>query len=216
MQRRIDILKIALLLISVFSSCDSEDTLDQNFGTENQAGLKIMPLGASRVAGARPEFESYRYELWKLMVDAEWDFDYIGTVDDEASYPTYNNQTFDLDHEGRGGWTSGQLLSGIENWINSAGVPDIVLFSSPAGNDALQNLDYDQALVNVNSIIDVIQTVNPNVIVIIEQLAPGNSEIMTGDLKVYFDNIYSDVLSIAAAQTTEGTLPLWFLVFNDY
>ena len=67
-----------------------------------------MPLGASRVQGNRPEYESFRYELWKDLIDNDWTFDFIGTQTDEATYPIYNNLSFDLDHEGRGGWTSRQ------------------------------------------------------------------------------------------------------------
>ncbi len=46
-----------------------------------------MPLGASKVKGARPNFESYLYNLWKKLVDGAWDFDFIGTMTDPASYP---------------------------------------------------------------------------------------------------------------------------------
>ena len=33
---------------------------------------KIMSLGASRVEGERPNFESYRYDLWKILVENNW------------------------------------------------------------------------------------------------------------------------------------------------
>ena len=36
---------------------------------------KILPLGASRVEGARPDYESFRYELWKDLVENDWVFD---------------------------------------------------------------------------------------------------------------------------------------------
>ena len=35
---------------------------------------KILPLGASRVEGARPNYESYRYELWKDLKENYWTF----------------------------------------------------------------------------------------------------------------------------------------------
>ena len=161
-----------------------------------------MPLGASRVEGARPEFESYRFELWKQLVDGGWDFDYIGTEDDFASYPNHAGMAFDTDHEGRGGFTSGQLLDGMEEWLAGAGAPDIVLFSSPAGNDALLGLSYDQAIDNINSIIDAIQSSNPNVTIIIERLAPARSDLMTAELTNYFEQIQQDVVTIATDQTT--------------
>ncbi|MEO1437276.1 MAG: GDSL-type esterase/lipase family protein, partial [Bacteroidota bacterium] len=141
-------------------------------------------------------------ELWKLLVENDWNVDYIGTKSDPRSYAPVQNQAFDADHEGRGGWTSGQILEGIEGWLEQAGTPDFVLFSSPAGNDGLQNLPYDQAVQNVNAIIDVIQAANPNVTILIEQLAPALSELMVGDLATYFNQMQTDVYAIASEQTT--------------
>ncbi len=161
-----------------------------------------MPLGASRVQGARPDFESYRYELWKRLVDGNHDFDYIGSREDDANYPDYANMMFDDDHEGRGGFTSGQILDGIEEWLDEAGTPDIVLFSSPGGNDALQSLSFDQAVDNINSIIDILQDRNPDVTIIIEKLAPARSTEMTETLEAYFNQMIETVPSIAAEQTT--------------
>ncbi|HAA17415.1 MAG TPA: hypothetical protein DCP28_01060, partial [Cytophagales bacterium] len=40
---------------------------------------KIMPLGASRTAGRRPDHDSYRYWLWQDLVANGWTFDFIGT-----------------------------------------------------------------------------------------------------------------------------------------
>ena len=187
----------------MFFACSEEETVAPESNGPNVTINKIMPLGASRVQGARPEFESYRYELWKLLVDGGYTFDYIGTVDDESSYPSYSNMNFDLDHEGRGGWTSSQILNGIDDWLTQAGTPDIVLFSSPGGNDALSRQSYDQAVSNVNAIIDIIQAANPNVTIVIEQLAPARSDLMTGQLKTFFDRMIQDVVTIAANQTTE-------------
>jgi len=103
---------------------------------------KILPLGASRVEGARPNYESYRYELWKDLKENYWAFDFIGTQSDNAGYPFFNDDEFDVDHEGRGGWTSGEILEGLDDWLSQTGPPDIVLLSSPGANDALQGLSY--------------------------------------------------------------------------
>jgi lysophospholipase L1-like esterase len=182
-------------------SCDEETVIPD--GGPPQIGDKnvIMPLGASRVEGD-DSFSSYRYDLWKLLVDGQWEFDFIGSMDDEQAFADYNGQSFDRDHEGHGGFTSGQILSQIEGWLDQAGTPDIVLFSSPGGNDALLNLSYDAAIENINAIIDIIQTKNPNVTILIEQLAPAQSELMVGDLATYFMQMNEDVESIAANQST--------------
>lgn len=188
-----------LLLISTlsFTSCEKEPIINQSNSLN-----KIMPLGASRVEGDRPNYESFRYALWEQLVAGAWDFDFIGTLQDEASYP---NGQFDIDHEGRGGWTSGQILSEVESWIQQTGAPDIVLFSSPGGNDALTGVDYNQMISNVNSIIDVIQKANPNVTILIEQLAPGKTSIMTPTFANYLLQIQQDLVSIASQQSTASS-----------
>ena len=105
-----------------------------------------MSLGASRVEGERPNFESYRYELWKKLIDNNFTFDFIGTQSDNSKYPSFLGFNFDIDHEGRGGWTSGDILEGLEGWLKQTGSPDFVLLSSPGGNDALEGLSYSDLL----------------------------------------------------------------------
>ena len=126
-------------------------------------------------------------------------------MSDPAAYPDFLGLNFDVDHEGRGGWTSGQILANINNWLMLTGAPDIVLFSSPGGNDALQGLSYNQVISNINDIIDTIQASNPNVTIIIEQLAPARSDLMTTELANYFNQIQQDVISIAAQQSTSDS-----------
>jgi len=166
---------------------------------------KIMPLGASRVEGGKPEYESFRYELWKNLIDGGWDFDFIGSQTDPSEYDTYAGQTFDADHEGRGGWTSTQISEGIADWLELVGSPDIVLFSSPGGNDALQSESYDEAILNINSIIDALQVNNPNVTIIIEIMAPARSDAMTSELTTFLNKLKIDIPTIASAQTNENS-----------
>ena len=129
------VLVLLMLTAPVFFSCEEDDTVTKK--PLSNALNKIMPLGASRVEGDRPEFESFRYELWKQLVDGDWDFDYIGTMTDDASYPELPDMPFDPDHEGRGGFTAGDIVAGIHEWLENAGTPDIVLFSSPGGNECI-------------------------------------------------------------------------------
>jgi lysophospholipase L1-like esterase len=177
---------------------------------------KIMPLGASRVEGYRPNYESFRYEIWKDLVENDWTFDFIGTQSDEADYPSVNGNAFDIDHEGRGGWTSGQILDGLEASLEETGAPDIVLFSSPGGNDGLQYLPYDQTIDNINAIIDVLQEKNPNITIIIEQMAPGRSDIMVDELLNYFSQLQQDVVGIANAQTSASSEVIAVDMYTDF
>lgn len=125
---------------------------------------------------------------------------------------------FDLDHEGRGGWTSGEILNGLDDWLNQTGSADIVLLSSPGGNDALEGFSYSQAVSNINNIIDILQADNPSVIIVLEQMAPGRSNIMTTELTGFFTQMQQEVINIAVNKTTTSSTVIavdMFTGFND-
>jgi len=218
-QNRNRLMKVTLkfflfgLSFLLFNTCGTENPTSKPPSTSIN---KIMPLGASRVEGARPEFESYRYELWKELKENNWTFDFIGTQSDNSSYPSFENNTFDPDHEGRGGWTSGQILEGLEEWLNQTGSPDIVLFSSPGGNDILGGLDYNQTLTNIIAIIDVLQSNNSKVTIIIEQPAQGRADFMTAEFTNAFNKIKQDVLTIAVDQTTTNSQVIALDMFTGF
>ena len=93
-----------------------------------------------------------------------------------------------------------------------------MLFSSTGGNDALEELPYQNAVQNINEIIDILQANNPNITIIIEQMAPGRSDIMTPELTDYFEQLKQEVLSIATNQSTSTSQVIvvdMFTSFND-
>ncbi|MDR9416396.1 MAG: GDSL-type esterase/lipase family protein [Gracilimonas sp.] len=208
---KIGVLGLSLLFVG---ACDNENATGPEETTVSIN--KIMPLGASRVEGARPVFESYRYDLWIDLKENGWTFDFIGTRLDQASYPPHEGDEFDKDHEGRSGWTSGQILNGIEGWLSDLSSPDIVLFSSPGGNDGLNGLPYEQAVSNINSIIDILQANNPDVTVIIEQMAPGRSDIMNAELTTYFEKMQQEVENIATDQTTSTSQVIAVDMYSEF
>ena len=206
-------LGIQFLFWTVIFGCSNDEDSPKPISTSIN---KIMTLGASRVEGSRPDYESFRYNLWKNLIENNWTFDFIGSQSDEAFYPSFKGLEFDIDHEGRGGWTSGQILDDIGDWLTETGPPDIVLFSSPGGNDALEQLSYSEAVSNINSIIDVIQSSNPNCIIIIEQMAPGHSEIMTTELTNFWNQIQQEVLDIAENKTTVNSQVVTIDMFTGF
>ncbi|MEO0573680.1 MAG: hypothetical protein AAF039_18415 [Bacteroidota bacterium] len=193
---------LVLLFIAFLSCSENNESVPEEAVSPSTSKNKIMPLGASRVAGARPEYESYRYELWKLLVDNGAEFDFIGTENDRANYPDFNGLSFDRNHEGRGGINSSEIRSEINEWLRESGIPDIVLFSSPGGNDDLTSITYDGVLENINAIVDAIQAINPNVIIIIEQAAPPLTSEQTSEFLAVYNQIIQDVVTIAESQTT--------------
>lgn len=188
-----------LLVLFLLNACQDETPTPI---PQSDSINKIMPLGASRVEGFQPLFESYRYELWKDLKENNWTFDFIGTRTDRASYPSLNGENFDPDHEGRSGWTSAEILEGLDAWLEQTGAPDVVLFSSPGGNDILNGGEYSQTLSNINSIIDLLQANNPNITILIEQAAPGRSSFMTPEFTNAFIQMQQDVATIAREQSS--------------
>ena len=213
------LLLLVVSCICLLISCQS-DKLDQiNANKEentNDIPNKIMPLGASRVQGLTPLFESYRFELWKDLIDGGWDFDYIGTETETGSYPNYENLSFDPDHQGKMSWTSEKIFEELESILHETGYPDIVLFSSPGGNDILDGLPYENVIENINDIIDLFQDRNPDIVILIEQLAPGKTSFMTPELTLIFDKAVLDVETIAQEQTDENSLVIPVNMFEGF
>ena len=212
-------LLLVVLCVYLLFGCQSNE-LDHRSIAEEENTIdnpnKIMPLGASRVQGFSPWFESYRYELWKDLIDGGWDFDYIGTETEMGSYPNYEGMSFDPDHQGRGGWTSGQILNSLESAFLETGMPDIVLFSSPGGNDVLDGLPYENVIENVNDIIDLFQDRKPDIVILIEQLAPGKASFMTPELTAIFNQAILDVETIAQEQTDEYSQVIPVNMFDGF
>ncbi|MEM1119716.1 MAG: GDSL-type esterase/lipase family protein, partial [Bacteroidota bacterium] len=194
---------LLLILTSWLVACNGNEITNPEQDDQNDDALnKIMPLGASRVEGDPPAYESYRYELWKLLIDSGYDFDFIGVEKDRAGvYADYEGQKFDVDHEGRGGIDSGGILEELEFTLEELNSPpDIVLFSSPGGNDRREN--YPQTVLNVNAIIDKFQAVNPNVTIFIELLAPPMTKEQTPAFQAYYNQALKDIALVAEQQTT--------------
>ena len=102
--------------------------------------------------------------------------------------------------------------------MKQTGSPDFVLLSSTGSNDALEGLSYSDAFSNINSIIDIIQNKNPNITIIIEQLAPGHSEIMTSELTFFWESMQKEVLKISFNKSTltSQVIPVdMYTAFND-
>ncbi|MEM9487524.1 MAG: GDSL-type esterase/lipase family protein [Myxococcota bacterium] len=194
------LLTLTLVLSVLLGACgddggdDSIDPADAGGSVDpNFTGLTILPTGDSRVEGARPNFESYRYELWKLLVANEWDFDLVGPLTDEASYPEFMGAAFDTDHAGVGGFTTTDILDSIDEF----GSPDVMLLGI-GGNDLLGGVTPTQAITNIEQIIDTMQGRNSAITIFLEQIAPGRSDFMTPESIALFNEFNSSVANLAA------------------
>ncbi|MEM9385519.1 MAG: GDSL-type esterase/lipase family protein [Pseudomonadota bacterium] len=170
------------------------------------AATRILPLGDSRVQGGRPEFESYRYELWKRLVTEGADIDLIGPRFDDAPYRPFMGEPFDRNHAGVGGFTTADVLSTLNDTLDMIEVPDVVLLGI-GGNDLLAGIPVRTAVTNVVAIINLLRERNPEVSVIVEQIAPGRSDIMTAQLTASF-NAFNQGVATAAQRLSTARSPV--------
>jgi acyl-CoA thioesterase I len=90
-----------------------------------------MPLGNSIAQGGETH-PSFRYQLWKKLIDAEVKFEFVGSLETnwyrnapdteqgaDVASPVYEDeykgQTFTNRHEGHWGWNTSEILNGKEN-----------------------------------------------------------------------------------------------------
>jgi hypothetical protein len=147
-------------------------------------------------------YESYRYELWKNLVDSNYNFDYVGRQKDYGNYKEYSGQEFDNDHEGAGGYESEDILVNIDEILKVISSPDIVLLSI-GGNDLLDGGNPPSVPIsNIVQLVEKLQTHNSNVTIFLEQIAPANSETMTSSLTNNINDFNSQIISIADSLST--------------
>ncbi len=170
-----------------------------------QDKLNILTLGDSRVEGARPHFESYRFEFWKLMVEDGRTIDMIGPLKDEARYPTLKGQAFDRDHAGVGGFRTTDVLENLEDALEEIETPNVVLLGI-GGNDLLgSQTPVAKVLGNLQEIIRMLQADNPNAVIFVEQIAPGVSSVMRRRFQERFDAFNMAIPDLASSMSTSAS-----------
>jgi lysophospholipase L1-like esterase len=128
----------------------------------------ILPLGDSVTSSFAPH-SSYRYWLYHRLVNAGYNFDFVGTQHGVAGgTPTLTD--YDWDHEGHPGWETQDALNNIDS-IARATQPDIVLIDL-GSNDAEQDIALENTTANLEAIIEHLRAFNPNIVVILAQPTP--------------------------------------------
>lgn len=147
--------------------------------TSLTAQIKILPLGNSIT------YNHYRYDLWKQLLDAELDFDFIGLQNNFPSgggflteFPDYRGQVFDAQHEGHPGWTTNDLLEGESNDPNAGKLPDWLAAYTPdvvllhVGTNDVTHRAADHTVANIVRMIRMLQNDNPNVAILLAKIIP--------------------------------------------
>jgi len=133
--------------------------------------LCILPLGDS-ITQSTNEHLSYRYPLWEDLVDAGYEFDFIGSMNTNyGGSPTYPNQAFDRDHEGHWGWRVDQINAEMEGWLGGY-TPDVVLMHLGT-NDAFQSQSTDSTINELTDLIGMLRADNERVVILLAKVIPS-------------------------------------------
>lgn len=157
---------------------DSEDIKITIKAPTPQKTMNILPLGDS-ITQARYDQLSYRYPLWKLLIDEGKDISFIGTqnqtYNDTRSWPSYNGLQFDQDHEGHSGKTADWILDHLDDYFPQyEEVADIVLIHLGT-NDLLWTDDEPLTIKNdIGNVIDKLRTHNPSIKILLAKITPFN------------------------------------------
>ena len=171
--------------------------------------LKVLFIGiliSSCSKDNKEGYESYRYELWKKCISNNYSVDFVGTQQDDGNYPDFMGFSFDRDHEGIGGIESEEVLENIDEVLQQINNFNIVLLCL-GGNDLLNGIDDPQSPIdNIHLIISAIQTVQPDVTIFIEKIAPGNAELMTPEFQLKISEFNQLITNIATSQTNANSI----------
>lgn len=204
MQKTFFLALIALVFFFQFA-CEKNDPTQISADPNNSIN-QIMSFGDSRVQGGRPSHESYRFPLWKLLIENQYTFDFIGEREDDQTYPSFMGQSFDRDHQSQGGATTVD----VERWLEqiTGFTPDIVLLGI-GGNDLLDGEDRPtivaETVARIGVLVDDIRAMNPDVVILLEQIAPGRSDIMTPNRIDNFKRFNEGVGQVAAEKSSANS-----------
>jgi hypothetical protein len=144
--------------------------------TKKSRKISILPLGDSITQGGktdRDEF-TYRYPLYCMLKDANIDFKFIGSLtnglQEGAAWPKYKGEEIDLHHEGHYGWKTAAVDEKIDEWmLEWSDSPDIALIH--LGTNDRKADDFNKStILPLESIINKLRNLNPNVVVLIGHL----------------------------------------------
>lgn len=158
---------------------------------------RILPLGDS-ITQAEANRASYRYPLWKKLVDSDLKFDFVGSLQKHQDrytkgtppQPDYKGKSFDRDHEGHFGWNTDEIINGrdfdngsgsgkLAEWVDGYDA-DIVLMHLGT-NDAFNRQSNASTVEELKEIIRILREDNPDVAVLLARITPvdhkpGNAE----------------------------------------
>jgi hypothetical protein len=183
---------LALILLTVW--------LFPTFATAQ--ATRIVCLGNS-ITQADENHKSYRYFLWKQLIDANIDFEYVGSHNENkfgaanpAQNEVYKGKTFTNVNEAHWGWRTDEILNGqddyypygtgLETWLQDY-IPDMALIHLGT-NDIFQGQNTSETIGELKEVIRLLRNNNPQVTILLAQLVPTGKTNSTNDTIQVFNN----------------------------
>jgi hypothetical protein len=159
-----------LLFLMPLAACTGSD---QAQSSHQSNGIKILPLGDS-ITQSDARHLSYRYPLWKMLVDTNIPFDFVGSENGHfwgsPGWPDYRGKAFDPDHEGHWGWKTDQVLDNLDSWLQGYTV-DIALLHLGT-NDIFYGESNASTYKELREIVHLLRQKNPQVSILLAKLIP--------------------------------------------
>ena len=139
------------------------------YATPKPTPVKILCIGdsitegTSGVNGGAAEL-TYRYPLWKLLLDKDAIFEFVGTrsagFEGTPTYPDYNGNIFSNKHEAHWGWSVAQVNDALTTPLLSL-QPDLAIIYLGGGDPQ------PQAKENMRALIEKLRLKNPKIVVLL-------------------------------------------------
>jgi len=121
--------------------------------------------------GSNAPTQSYRYPLWKMLVDLGANVHFVGSLnggfEGDPEWPDYKGKPFDRGHEGHWGWTTRAVREKLPEWIKGY-TPDVALILLGA-NDANPklNMTIEDTAKEMEELIEILRGKNPKVVILL-------------------------------------------------
>ncbi len=142
--------------------------------TPVSTSISIMLLGDSITQSTHAHY-SYRYFLWKKLLDSNVNFDFVGSMTTNyggnPQWPDYLGKTFDSDHESHWGLRADEVFNILKQKPHK---PDIVLVHLGT-NDEIQGHSTTSTINDLRNIVTNLRQKNPHVTIFLAKIIPYRS-----------------------------------------
>lgn len=127
----------------------------------------------------------------------------MGPELDTSVYPGSDQQDMDRENYGIGGMTAMRLLDEMPAALAGMAAPDVTLIGI-GGNDMKppRNRPGLDVALDIAEIVDLLQTANPDMMIFVELIAPGRSDIMGPELQERLDDLTAALGALPALMST--------------